>query len=146
MCEVIDLEEQEWHYPNIDIPEGHTAKSYYRQLCYDNLPKKFPINTMKKEEYDTIIERLEYEIEVIDKMNSSAYTLIDQDFIVWAKDNGIVVGPGRGSACGSLSAYLTGITDINPLDYTLLFERFMSPERVTMPDYIIVEPNGNIGC
>jgi DNA polymerase-3 subunit alpha len=79
-------------------------------------------------------KRLDYELSVIEKTGFASYFLIVQDFVNWAKNNGVVVGPGRGSAAGSFVAYLTGITDLDPIKYDLLFERFLNPERISMPD------------
>ena len=115
--------------PHFDVPESFTPKTYLRHLCEKGLKKRFGKNVQKKHR-----ERMEYELSVINKCGYDAYFLIVQDFVNWAKDNGIVVGPGRGSAAGSFVSYLTGITNIDPIEYNLLFERFLNPERVSMPD------------
>ena len=116
------------HLPNYDVPKGYTTDSYLRELCFSGL----------KERYDNpseeVIERLNYELDVIEKMGYVEYFLITWDFINYAKENNIMVGPGRGSAAGSIVAYTLKITDIDPIKYSLLFERFLNPERVSMPD------------
>jgi len=134
MCEDIDLEEKEWHFPDFQIPKGYTTDSYMEKLVWDNFPKKYPINVMSSQELESLKTRISFEVKTICDMNTSAYMLIDSDFIVWAKDKNIKVGPGRGSACGSVVAYLLGITNVDPLPYGLYFERFLNPERVSMPD------------
>lgn len=126
--------------PLFPVPEGYTADSYLKKLCYDGLSNRYGINpAYLKSAYDNpeqqkVLHRLEYELEVIKKTGFASYFLIVQDFVNWAKRNGIVVGPGRGSAAGSLVSYLLGITNIDPLKYNLLFERFLNPERISMPD------------
>jgi len=110
------------------VPLGETPESHLRKLCEENLPKRFPKITPE------INDRLNYELGVIEKTGFASYFLIVEDFVNWAKNNGIVVGPGRGSAAGSLVAYLLNITDVDPLKYNLLFERFLNPERLQMPD------------
>ncbi len=134
--------------PSFEVPPNFTGDSYLRHLCEAGLFKKYGlikkandyqlkdgikeiINSLTK---DQIIERLDYELAVITKMGWSSYFIIVADFVNWAKDNKIVVGPGRGSAAGSLVCYLTGITNLDPLQYDLLFERFLNPDRVSMPD------------
>ncbi|KGG80704.1 DNA polymerase III subunit alpha [Caloranaerobacter azorensis H53214] len=116
------------HLPKYDVPEGYTNSQYLRKLCYEGLKKRYKVIT------DEIRERLDYEINIIESMGYVDYFLIVWDFIKFAKDNGIMVGPGRGSAAGSLVSYTLGIIDIDPLKYGLIFERFLNPERVTMPD------------
>ena len=116
--------------PEFKINENITHLEYFKRLCYDGLEKKYPLE--KKEE---ALKRLNYEIEVIDKMGYIDYFLIVQDYINYAKSVGIAVGPGRGSGAGSIAAYLIGITDIDPLKFNLIFERFLNPERVSMPDF-----------
>ncbi|WP_427339784.1 DNA polymerase III subunit alpha [Caloranaerobacter sp. DY30410] len=116
------------HLPKYDVPEGYTNSQYLRKLCYEGLKKRYKVIT------DEIKERLDYEINIIESMGYVDYFLIVWDFIKFAKDNGIMVGPGRGSAAGSLVSYTLGIIDIDPLKYGLIFERFLNPERVTMPD------------
>lgn len=116
------------HMPIFDVPEGHTLDSYLEMLCYEKIKTRYPSVT------DAMIERLEYELSVIKQMGYSGYFLIVWDFIRYAREHGIYVGPGRGSAAGSIVAYVLRITDIDPLKYDLLFERFLNPERVSMPD------------
>jgi DNA-directed DNA polymerase III PolC len=115
--------------PRFECPGGMVESEYLRQLVMEGLAWRFgdPIPA-------AALERAEYELGVIDRMGYSGYFLIVWDFIKWARDHGIPVGPGRGSAAGSLVAYSTRITDLDPLAYDLLFERFLNPERVSMPD------------
>ncbi|MCE5311990.1 MAG: DNA polymerase III subunit alpha [Nitrospiraceae bacterium] len=118
------------HYlPKFDPPQGMTADQYLSKLAQDSMDRLFDNNCPA--EY---CDRLKYELQVIKNMGYSSYFLIVWDFINYAKSNGIPVGPGRGSAAGSLVAYCIGITDIDPIKYKLLFERFLNPERVSMPD------------
>lgn len=114
--------------PNYTVPAGHTVDTYLEELCYQGVRKRYGELTEK------IKERLDYELKVIKQMGYSGYFLIVWDMIHFAKSRGIYVGPGRGSAAGSLVAYVLEITDIDPLKYDLLFERFLNPERVSMPD------------
>jgi len=116
------------YLPRFELPEGYDDAGYLRELCRQNLRERYPQPSREVE------ERLEYELEMIKKMGYSSYFLIVWDFVSYAKKKGIPVGPGRGSAAGSLVAYVLGITDLDPLRYGLLFERFLNPERVTMPD------------
>ena len=116
--------------PSFPKPDGKTANAYLRELIQEGLSKKFPGAAQTKE----VEGRLEYEIGVIEKTGFADYFLIVQDLIRWAKTHGIAVGPGRGSAAGSLVSYVLDITDLNPLTYNLLFERFLNPERIQMPD------------
>lgn len=115
--------------PHFNVPLGKTADEYLRELCLQGLEKRFGKNPSKE-----IIERLEYELSVIKQTGFASYFLIVQDFVNWAKENHIVVGPGRGSVAGSLVAFLLNITNIDPLKYNLLFERFLNPDRVALPD------------
>ncbi|HRY27932.1 MAG TPA: DNA polymerase III subunit alpha [Candidatus Moranbacteria bacterium] len=119
----------ETQLPHFDVPEGYTDMSYLRHLCEEGLKKRLGENIEPKHR-----ERMEYELSVIEKTGYASYFLIVQDFVNWAKENGIVVGPGRGSAAGSFVSYLTGITNIDPIEYNLLFERFLNPDRISMPD------------
>lgn len=116
------------HLPVFPVPEGLTDDAYLRKLCEDRLPNRY--KTVGNEER----KRLDYELSVIHKMGYDSYFLIVWDFINYARNHDIPVGPGRGSAAGSIVAYLLGITNIDPLKYDLLFERFLNPDRVTMPD------------
>lgn len=113
------------HYP---VPANHTVESYLHKVARECLNKRFPEITPE------INERFKYELKIIEEMGFAAYFLIVSDFIKYARDNGIPVGPGRGSAAGSLVAYALGITNIDPIRHNLLFERFLNPERVSMPD------------
>ena len=117
--------------PNYDVPEEYaTHLDYFKDLCYKGIKKRYGENPAEE-----VMSRLEYEISVIDKMGYVDYFLIVWDYINYAKSVGIPVGPGRGSGAGSIAAYAIGITDIDPLKYGLLFERFLNPERVSMPDF-----------
>ena len=126
----VEIEFGDYKLPHFDVPEGETSESYLRKLCKEGLYKRYP-----KEQAEQLEERLNYELDTISTMGFVDYFLIVWDFIKYAKDHGIPVGPGRGSAAGSLVAYSLNITDlIDPIKYNLLFERFLNPERVTMPD------------
>lgn len=114
--------------PHFEVPEGYDSWSYLNKLCDDGLRERYPDN------FEELRERLDYELSVINKMGYVDYFLIVWDFINYAKENGIMVGPGRGSAAGSIVAYCLKITNIDPIRYNLLFERFLNPERVSMPD------------
>ena len=127
MCDV-DIEFGKLHLPRFDLPEGYTSESYLRELCEKGLKNRYPNAD------DDICERLEYELSTIEKMRYVDYFLIVWDFIHFARQNGIMVGPGRGSAAGSIVSYCLEITNIDPIKYDLIFERFLNPERVTMPD------------
>ena len=116
------------HLPVFPLPEGVEDTVYLEKLCKESLKKRYGEIT------DKIKQRLEHEIKVIKNIGFSSYFLIVWDLVKYAKDNGISVGPGRGSAAGSIVSYLLGITDIDPLKYGLLFERFLNPERISMPD------------
>lgn len=127
MCNV-DFDFHQTHLPNYDVPDGYNAKEYLRKLCTEGLSRRYENSTKKLQ------ERLDYELKTIENMGYVEYFLIVWDFIRYAKENGIMVGPGRGSAAGSIVSYTLGITDIDPIKYNLIFERFLNPERVTMPD------------
>ncbi len=118
--------------PEFTLDEPITHLEYFKKICNKGLEEKY-----EKEMIEEARKRLEYEIEVIDRMGYIGYFLIVADFIKYAKDNGISVGPGRGSGAGSIAAYLSGITDIDPIQYGLIFERFLNPERISMPDFDI---------
>ncbi|MDD2211765.1 MAG: DNA polymerase III subunit alpha [Clostridia bacterium] len=126
-CQV-DFSFGENHLPPYQVPVNHTADSYLKELSWQGLERRYPEILSVHE------QRLNYELAVIKKMGYSSYFLIVWDFIRFAKKKGIFVGPGRGSAAGCLVSYCLGITDIDPLKYDLLFERFLNPERVSMPD------------
>jgi DNA polymerase-3 subunit alpha len=128
LCNV-EIEFNKLHLPVYQVPGDVESFEYLRMLCHEGLARRY------KEECDNEkIERLEYELSVIKEMGYVDYFLIVWDFIKYAKDSGIMVGPGRGSAAGSLVAYCLGITNVDPLRYNLLFERFLNPERISMPD------------
>lgn len=118
----------EHHLPHYDVPEGETSHTYLRKLCEEMIPQLYEKRT---EELD---KRLDYELGVIGDMGFDDYFLIVWDYVKYSRDHDIPVGPGRGSAAGSVVAYLLGITGLDPLKYNLLFERFLNPERVSMPD------------
>jgi len=115
--------------PHFQVPAGETPDSHLKKLCQKGLEKRF-----KNKITPQIQKRLDYELSVIAKTGFASYFLIVQDFVNWSKQNGIVVGPGRGSAAGSLVSYLSNITNIDPLKFELIFERFLNPDRVSMPD------------
>ncbi len=114
--------------PKFDVPQGYDSWSYLNKLCTDGLSERYP------DDDGTIREKLDYELGVIQKMGYVDYFLIVWDFINWAREHDIPVGPGRGSAAGSIVSYCLHITNIDPIRYSLLFERFLNPERVSMPD------------
>ncbi|HEY0723619.1 MAG TPA: DNA polymerase III subunit alpha, partial [Pyrinomonadaceae bacterium] len=116
-------------YPEYPVPEGKSREAYLRELCYQGLHRRYGERTDS-----ALITRLDYELDVLEKTGFVSYFLIVWDFIHYAKERGIPVGPGRGSAAGSMVAYVLGITDIDPLQFNLLFERFLNPERVSPPD------------
>ena len=136
-------------YPTPLLADGtHTPmEAYFRQLSYDGLEERlvllFPDQAKRDAERARYVERLEFELKTIVNMGFPGYFLIVSDFIRWAKNNGCPVGPGRGSGAGSLVAYVLSITDLDPLQYNLLFERFLNPERVSMPDFDIDFCQGN---
>ena len=119
----------EYHLPSFPVPEGYTNEEYFRKLCMDGFAERY---TNPPESY---LERLEYEIGVISRMGYVNYYLIVWDFIRYAKEQGIPVGPGRGSGAASIVAYCMHITEVDPMKYALIFERFLNPERVSMPDF-----------
>ncbi len=118
--------------PRFDVPDNEDHLEYFRRCCYEGLRRRYGENPDK-----SLTERLEYEIGTVSTMGFVDYYLIVNDFVQYAKRRGIPVGPGRGSGAGSLCAYCIGITDIDPIKYNLLFERFLNPERVSMPDFDI---------
>ncbi len=134
----LELELGKYHLPHFPVPEGYTKESFMTELACKGLEERFSeieavrgVGSIDRKRYK---ERLEFEIQMIDKMGFAGYFLIVSDFIRYAKEHGIPVGPGRGSAAGSLVAYSLRITDLDPLPYNLLFERFLNPERISMPD------------
>lgn len=137
----LEIDFRNAHLPEFSLPDGMTSNEYLKQLCYEGAMIKF--GQLEGE----IKERLDYELSIIEKMGFDTYFLIVWDFVNYAKKNNIMVGPGRGSAAGSLIAYCLSITNINPLDYDLLFERFLNPERISMPDFDIdfsIEGRGEV--
>ncbi len=127
LCDV-SLDLNHYHLPKYPIPTNENAENFLSHLCKEQLSQKY------REINETLSRRLDYELSVIKDMGFSDYFLIVWDFITYAKQNGVMVGPGRGSAAGSLVAYLLGITNVDPIKYELLFERFLNPDRVSMPD------------
>ncbi|MCI9978287.1 DNA polymerase III subunit alpha [Clostridioides difficile] len=127
MCNV-EFDFNTIHLPKYDVPKGYTPETYLRELCFNGLKERYDSPS------DEVLERLNYELDVIEKMGYVEYFLIVWDFINFSKENNIIVGPGRGSAAGSIVAYTLKITDIDPIKYSLLFERFLNPERISMPD------------
>lgn len=128
----VEIEFGKYHLPEYPVPEGYTSLSYLNKLCEDGFKKRYEGVT---EATETMLrERLKYETDTITSMGFVDYFLIVWDYINFAKENHIAVGPGRGSAAGSIVAYCLGITGVDPIRYNLLFERFLNPERVTMPD------------
>ena len=126
-CQV-EFEFGKYHLPEFDVPAGYTSLEYLQKLCDEGFAKRYPNDD------GTVRKRLQYEIDMIAKMGFVDYFLIVSDFIGYAKSQGIPVGPGRGSAAGSIVAYCLAITDLDPIHYSLYFERFLNPERVSMPD------------
>jgi len=124
-----EFELGKYQLPHFDVPGKQTAEEYLKTLCYQGISKKYPGQTSQE-----ILKRIEYELSIIGKTGFAPYFLIVHDFISWAKGQNIVVGPGRGSAAGSIVSYLLDITEIDPLKYDLIFERFLNPERISMPD------------
>lgn len=131
--------------PKFEVPDGYTEREYLRELVYQgamwrygDIPKEdishYTETTAKEKLPQNVQERLEYELEVIARMGYDGYFLIVADLLNWSKNQGIICGPGRGSAAGSIVAYVTNITDLDPLKYDLLFERFLNPDRISMPD------------
>src|ERR1035437_2375229 len=136
----VSLEEVGEPFPKFDVPEGHSTDTYFEYVARMGFEKRRPrLEAMRvkgalKHHVEEYAERLDREIQMIEKMKFSGYFLIVWDFIRYARSRGIPVGPGRGSAAGSLVSYAMAITDIDPLQYGLLFERFLNPERVNLPD------------
>ena len=119
----------QYHLPSFPVPDGFTNEEYFRKLCMDGFRERY------QNPPEAYLERLEYEIGVISRMGYVNYYLIVWDFIRYAKENGIPVGPGRGSGAASIAAYCMHITEVDPMKYALIFERFLNPERVSMPDF-----------
>lgn len=119
----------EFKFPKYELPEGVSESGFIKELVYEGLRKKYGENLS-----DEITKRAEYELDVINKMGYNGYFIIVWDFIKYAKDNGIYVGPGRGSSAGSIVSYALNITEVDPIKFNLIFERFLNPERISMPD------------
>ncbi len=138
----IEIELGTYYLPRFPVPEGMLMDDFFRQVSWEGLEERLdflldkdaPDYQERRKPYE---ERLEFELDIIIQMGFPGYFLIVMDFIKWGKENGIPVGPGRGSGAGSLVAYVLKITDLDPLEYDLLFERFLNPERVSMPDFDI---------
>ena len=126
-CQV-EIEFGHYKLPQFPVPEGYDAWSYLQKLAYDGFKQRYP------DEPEALLKRLDYELNTIQSMGFVDYFLIVWDFIHYARENDISVGPGRGSAAGSIVSYCLGITNLDPIKYQLLFERFLNPQRVTMPD------------
>ena len=129
IADACDLEFEFGHYhlPKFDVPEGYTSKEYLEKLCRQGFQERYG-------DRPEVEKQLRYELDMIDRMGFTDYFLIVQDFVMFAKRSGIPVGPGRGSAAGSVVSYCLHITDVDPIQYSLYFERFLNPERVSMPD------------
>ena len=125
----LEFEFNNYHLPSFPVPEGYTNEKYFRKLCYEGFEERY------QDPPAEYLERLEYEIGVISRMGYVNYYLIVWDFIRYAKESGIPVGPGRGSGAASIVAYCMHITEVDPMKYALIFERFLNPERVSMPDF-----------
>ena len=141
----VELTTDHNHIPTFPVPKGETEKSYLDKLVFRGLAHRYADKTLEETEKLSIaqcrkllskevLERIDYELGVVDKMGFNGYFLIVQDFINWGKGQRIVYGPGRGSAAGSILAYALRITELDPLKYGLLFERFLNPDRISMPD------------
>ncbi len=117
------------HLPVFEVPEGETPDTQLRKLCLEGMKERYPAGAAPE-----ALERLDFELATIERMGFASYFLIVHDYVNWAKDHGVIVGPGRGSAAGSIVAYSLKITNLDPLAYGLLFERFLNPDRISMPD------------
>lgn len=143
-CEVT-IQLGEYRIPKFPVPKGEDEKSYLDLLTYQGLVRRYvkdgstegALKELKKRLPKEVVERAEYELGIIDRMGFNGYFLIVQDFINWGKNQGIIFGPGRGSGAGSIVAYGLRITELDPLTYDLLFERFLNPDRISMPDFDI---------
>ena len=124
----VEFEFGHYHLPEFALPEGTSSSDYLRNRCMEGFASRYGEGTPE------LMQQLEYELDMIGRMGFTDYFLIVQDFVMFAKNSGIPVGPGRGSAAGSIVSYCLGITDIDPVKYSLYFERFLNPERVSMPD------------
>ncbi|MDQ6988230.1 MAG: DNA polymerase III subunit alpha [Mariprofundaceae bacterium] len=135
----VDMQFGNYQLPDFAPPDGSDIKAYIRKLAADGLASRWPVICVQTPDAERSVyqDRLDFELNVIEQMGFPGYFLIVADFIQWAKAHNIPVGPGRGSGAGSIVAYCLGITDLDPLKYGLLFERFLNPERVSMPDFDI---------
>lgn len=141
----VELELGKILIPKFPVPKGESEKSQLEKLVYHGLVERYinktakngSIASLKKQLAPKILDRAQYELSIIDHMGFNGYFLIVQDFITWGKDKGIVFGPGRGSGAASIVAYALRITELDPLEYNLLFERFLNPDRISMPDFDI---------
>ena len=137
----IDLELGKFYLPDFEVPDTYSREDFLRKISKDGLFNRINIINRSKDSYDvdepSYFDRLEYELDMICKLDFAGYFLIVADFVNWAQKNDIPVGPGRGSGAGSIVAYALGITAIDPIKYDLLFERFLNPERVSNPDFDI---------
>ena len=127
MCN-LDLGFKGYHLPDFEVPDGFTPDSYLEHLCREG------VRQLYGHDDGEVGERLDYELSVIRSMGFTDYFLVVWDFVRFAKEQGILVGPGRGSAAGSIVTYALGITALDPLKYDLIFERFLNPSRISMPD------------
>lgn len=125
----VEFEFNHYHLPHFQTPDGSESPDYFRRMCREGFSERYP------DAPESYRERLDYEMGVIERMGYVDYYLIVADFIRWAKEQGIPVGPGRGSGAASIAAYCMHITEVDPMQYTLIFERFLNPERVSMPDF-----------
>ncbi|MBQ1673962.1 MAG: DNA polymerase III subunit alpha, partial [Bacteroidales bacterium] len=125
----VEFEFNHYHLPHFQTPDGSESLDYFRRMCREGFAVRYP------DAPESYRERLDYEMGVIERMGYVDYYLIVADFIRWAKEQGIPVGPGRGSGAASIAAYCMHITEVDPMQYTLIFERFLNPERVSMPDF-----------
>lgn len=130
----LEIEFGKLHLPEFEVPSGLTPYEYLRRLCIDGFKMRYPAEPLDENKDGGVYKRLCYELDTIKQMGYVDYFLIVRDFIRYAKDNGIMVGPGRGSAAGSVVSYCLEITNVDPIKYDLIFERFLNPERVSMPD------------
>ena len=140
MC-CVELDFDSYHMPKYELPSDTNANEYLKKLAYAGIKKRLVNDKVDKNKYHEYIARLDYELGVIKDMGFSDYFLIVYDFVKFAKKEGILIGPGRGSAVGSLVAYSIGITEVDSLKYNLYFERFLNPARVQMPDIDVDFPN-----
>lgn len=130
----LNLEFKGYHLPKYPLPEETNAFEYLTKLAYKGLKRRYSMMSHNYYAYETYQERLDYELKVIHEMGFDDYFLIVWDFVLYAKKNNILVGPGRGSSAGALVSFVLGIVDVDPLEHHLFFERFLNPERITMPD------------